>query len=218
MKESQNEQDAILFNELAAIEKDFRSRLDALEAQVSELRSNFLSRLSAIGLHSDKPEPKTKTPQKSTKLESVDDSQSEAKSSKAGAKPKATTLVWRAYAEAFRDRYGVEPLRNSTTNSQIKHFVRRIGEDEAAEVARFYVGYNETFYLKCMHPVGLMLKDAETLHARWRSGHFISSSQAQNVERTQANINASKSYLTKKYGNQTNDQSKRDTPKLPLNR
>lgn len=217
MKDSQedNQPGQSLEARINEIEKDFHSQIETLESQISQIKELYTTRIDALKVCLGEPCTPLKTPKPARRkvIQKRDDTESAAKP---GAKPKATTMVFRAYSEAFKGRYGVEPVRNSATNAKIVQFVRRIGEEDALEVAKFYVRYNDAFYIKCMHPIGLMLKDAETLHARWRSGHFVSSSQAKNVERTQANINASQSYLNKKYGT-NDDEQKRNTAKLPLN-
>ena len=95
--------------------------------------------------------------------------------------------TWRSYGNAYFTRYGVEPKRNPKVNSIIKQFVQRIGFAESPHVAGFYVAHNEQFYVKKTHPVELMLKDAEGLHTQWATGRSITSTRAQQVDKSQAN-------------------------------
>lgn len=90
-----------------------------------------------------------------------------------GQKPSSapvTTPVWQAYADEYRKRYGVDPIRNQTVNGQLAQFVKRVGQEAAPQIARFYVSLDESFYCKGRHTVGLMLKDAEKLAPMWQGG------------------------------------------------
>lgn len=78
-----------------------------------------------------------------------------------------TAATWDAYAGAFLDRYGTEPVRNATVNGQLANFVGRIGVGEAPHVARFYVGHNASLYVRAGHPTGLLVRDAEKLRMEW---------------------------------------------------
>src|SRR5699024_5586194 len=40
----------------------------------------------------------------------------------------ASRETWNAYAAAYFDRYGVEPVRNARVNAQIAQFVQRVGQ------------------------------------------------------------------------------------------
>lgn len=87
--------------------------------------------------------------------------------------PSPTAETWAAYSAAMLDRYGVEPTRNARVNGQLANFVKRIGADDAPQVAAFYVGHADPWYGKQGHAVGLLIKDAEKLHMEWRRGRAI---------------------------------------------
>ncbi len=95
-----------------------------------------------------------------------------------------TQRTWIAYCLSFRARYHTDPIRNAKVNSQLKQFVARVGQDAAPLVASFYVQHSDQFYVRKMHPVGLLLADAEKLHAEWKTGHQMTSTQARQVENT----------------------------------
>lgn len=101
--------------------------------------------------------------------------------------PTEGTKVWLAYAEAYRQRYGSEPVRNQTTNTQAAALVKRLGADAACEVVRFYVRHSDQFYVKKAHPIGLCLADAEGLHTQWQRGRAITSTDAQRADLNQSN-------------------------------
>jgi len=67
------------------------------------------------------------------------------------------------------ERYGVDPVRNAKVNGQLAQFVARLGVD-SPQVAAFFVGLQDQFYVKQMHPVDLLLRDAEKLRTRWATG------------------------------------------------
>lgn len=110
--------------------------------------------------------------------------------------------TWNAYASAYHDRYGVEPVRNATVNGQIANFVKRIGEN-APHVAAHYVTGNSSFYLTKGHGVGPMLADAEKLHTEWATGRRVTQSAARQADRSQSNLDNSRTaldLLNQKYG------------------
>lgn len=94
-----------------------------------------------------------------------------------------SAAAWASYAEAYRRRYGVYPKRNATVNGQLAALVKRLGEEETPQVAAFYVTHNSQFYVRNMHSVGLLLKDAEKLRTEWFTGRQITDSQAKQIER-----------------------------------
>ncbi|MGE5522595.1 MAG: hypothetical protein ACM3SS_02690 [Rhodospirillaceae bacterium] len=103
--------------------------------------------------------------------------------------PAKTTETWNAYGAAYQQRHGSEPVRNATTNSQMAQFVGRIGVDEAPHVAAFYVRHNNAFYVKKLHPVGMLLQDAEKLRTEWATNRTVTDTEARQADRTQANGN-----------------------------
>ncbi|MEW4338471.1 hypothetical protein [Chromobacterium vaccinii] len=109
-----------------------------------------------------------------------------AKVRKAAGNPLAAE-TWAAYAEAYRQRYGVDPVRNATVNGQIANFVKRLGEN-APHVAAYFVGSASAFYVSKGHAVGVMLCDAEKLHTEWATGRRVTQSAARQADRTASNF------------------------------
>lgn len=115
-------------------------------------------------------------------------------------KPKAespTGATWAAYADAYARRYAVDPVRNATTNAQMAQVVARLGSEEAPHVAAYYVGHNGAFYCRSAHAVGALLKDAEKLRTEWATRRQITSTAAQQADRTQTNLDAFAPLLAK---------------------
>lgn len=100
------------------------------------------------------------------------------------------SLTWKAYKAAYQKRYGVAPSWNAKTANNLRQFVGRIPAEDAPQVAEFYLTHNDAFYVKSMHPVGLLLKDAEKLRTEWVTGHRVLGSQAREVERMQHNVDS----------------------------
>ena len=104
------------------------------------------------------------------------------------AKPVApTNEVWAGYANAYFNRYGTEPVRNGKVNGILASFLKRIPTDEASHIAAFYVGNNSQFYVTKMHPVDLLLLDAEKLRTEWVTRKQVTQTAARQTDKTQAN-------------------------------
>lgn len=112
--------------------------------------------------------------------------------------PSATALTWRSYRDAYQERYGEAPVWNAKTAGQLRSFVGRVPKEEAPLVAAFYLTHKDQFYVKSMHPVGLLLRDAEKLRTEWVTGRQMTGAQAKHSEQRSANVEAMKSYLAKK--------------------
>lgn len=108
---------------------------------------------------------------------------------KATPKPQSAE-TWRAYAQAYEARYGVQPVRNASVNGQLANLVKRLGQDEAPLVAAFYLSHNHTFYVSAGHSVGALLKDAEKLRTEWATGRKTTQAKARQVDRAQSNYDA----------------------------
>lgn len=96
----------------------------------------------------------------------------------------ASVETWKAYAEAYRKRYGVEPVRNKSVNSMLCKLVEKLGAEEAPAVAAFYVTHQGQFYVAKMHPVNLLLADAEKVRTEWATGRQVTNGYAAQVDRT----------------------------------
>ncbi len=101
-----------------------------------------------------------------------------------------TAQTWDAYALAYSNRYGAEPVRNASVNGKLSQFVKRIGVDESPHVASFFVGHNNAWYVRGMHDVGAMLKDCEKLRTEWATNTRMTSTRAAQVDKTQTNFDA----------------------------
>jgi len=99
--------------------------------------------------------------------------------------------TWAAYSSAYVQRYGIAPVRNQQVNAKVKAFVQRIGYAEAPGVARFYVErVSERFVVGKCHDVGLLLSGAEGYRTQWATGQAMTSTRAQQADKSQANYDA----------------------------
>ena len=96
-----------------------------------------------------------------------------------------TAATWKAYSQAFSKRYGEMPPRNAMVSGVLSKFIDRIGRDEAPDVAAFYVGHSNAYYVNSGHAVQAMLRDAEKLRTEWASGQKITQQSARDADRRQ---------------------------------
>lgn len=75
-----------------------------------------------------------------------------------------------AYTTAYRQRYGVEPVRNARMNALLCQLVDRLGVGEAPSVAAFYLSVDASLYVNAGHPLNLLVRDCETLRTQWKCG------------------------------------------------
>ena len=99
----------------------------------------------------------------------------------------ACKKTWAAYNDAYFNRYGTEPVRNASVNSQVKSFVKRLGQEEAPHVAGFYVRSNSSFYVQRLHSFGNLVTDAEKVRTEWATGRSMTATRAKQIDKTQAN-------------------------------
>jgi hypothetical protein len=126
------------------------------------------------------------------------ESETEAEASQIAGKPRAKRSTaapasgetWISYADAYKHRYGVTPVRNARVNGQLAQFVGRISAGEAPCVAAFYVRHQNGLYVAAMHPTNLMLRDAEKLRTEWATNRQVTRTEAHQADRTQTNANA----------------------------
>jgi hypothetical protein len=97
--------------------------------------------------------------------------------------------TWGRYSEAYAQRYGAMPIRNAKINGQVRQFCQRVPASEAPAIAGFFVRHNAAFYVSKGHAIGQLLSDAEKLRTEWATNQTITTTQAQQADKTQANGN-----------------------------
>ena len=99
--------------------------------------------------------------------------------------------TWAAYNLAFEQRYGVKPVRNQVVNANVKTLVKRLGYEEAPQVAAWYVlSVNEAFVVKNSHGVGVLVNQAESYRTQWARGQAVTATAAQAADKSSANFDA----------------------------
>lgn len=112
------------------------------------------------------------------------------KDPEAEAAKEANSKTWQAYADSYFNRYGAEPVRNAKANKMIADIVKRLGADEAPQVAFHYVTINDAFYLRTLHDLGNLLSKCESIRTQWATGRQMTGTTARQIENTQSNISA----------------------------
>jgi len=63
------------------------------------------------------------------------------------------------------------PVRSAKASSLLGRLVETVGAEVAPALAAFYVGLDRTFYVANLHPLDLLLKDAQALLTQMRTGY-----------------------------------------------
>lgn len=100
--------------------------------------------------------------------------------------PATSAETWNAYAAAYHNRYGVNPVRNASVNSMIVKLIAKLGLAEAPAVAAFYLTHDKSFYVGAKHSVQLLLRDAEGLRTDWATGQHTTHTNAMQADKRQA--------------------------------
>lgn len=102
----------------------------------------------------------------------------------------ANGKTWQAYADAYFNRHGVEPVRNAKSNKMISEIVKRLGAEEAPHVAFYFVGLNDSWLVKNLHDLGTLLSKCESIRTQWATGRQMTGTTARQIENTQSNMSA----------------------------
>ena len=107
----------------------------------------------------------------------------------------ANVATWKAYAAAYRDRYGVLPAANAKTRGQAANLVRMVGADLAPGLAAYYLTHNGGFFVQCRHDFGLLLKSYQQILTEMQCGEQMAQTKARQTEKTQTAIETHKGAL-----------------------
>jgi hypothetical protein len=97
--------------------------------------------------------------------------------------------IWSSYSAAYQSRYQAAPVRNAKVNRNVVDLWKRLGS-EAAVVAEFYVGINDSYLIRNCHDLGSLLAKAESYRTQWVTNRQMNATTAQQIERKQANLQA----------------------------
>ena len=115
----------------------------------------------------------------STKVESVK------KSKLTTEETEANKATWTAYATAYKNRYGVEPLRNAQVNGIVSKFVKAVSQEDAPSIARFFINISNQYYVLKLHDIKIMLADAGAIRTQWLTNRTVTTSQARQADTMQ---------------------------------
>ena len=90
--------------------------------------------------------------------------------------------VFEAYASAYFGRYNQQPVRNAKTNALCSQLVKRLGAEDAPFVAAYYVDHPGSFYVRSMHQLDWLVKDAEKVCTEWKAGAHMTGIRANQIE------------------------------------
>jgi hypothetical protein len=104
--------------------------------------------------------------------------------------------VWDVYATAYQNKYGHLPVRNAKQNALCAQLVDRLG-GSAAAVTEFYLSHKHRFYTESSHALGLLVKDAESLHTQMLRGQQVTATQAIQEDKGSAQDSVMKTVMAK---------------------
>lgn len=88
-----------------------------------------------------------------------------------------------AYSNAYKKRYGVLPVRNTKQNAISFQITTRLGLEDSLQLAEFYLNHDDMFYVKNLHPLGLLLNSCESLVTQMKSGYKMNNVIAKREEK-----------------------------------
>lgn len=113
-------------------------------------------------------------------------------------KPSSTVgQIWASYSDSFQKRYRSPPPANSKNYAHCAQLIKRIGFEEAIEVAAFYVRHNDAFYVRAGHNLALLVRDAEKIRTEWATGRIITGTLSRREDLKQDNLENLNNYLEK---------------------
>ncbi|ORF28277.1 helix-turn-helix domain-containing protein [Snodgrassella alvi] len=157
--------------------------------------------LCANSAHSFKEEPSI-----NHQLEPSDISDGVTPASQAGLPQKKTTqkksqaksdnvACWEVYVEAYKNRYGCEPLPNAKTWGQVAIFVRYVGKDIALALAKYFLSHNDSWFVKRRHDFGCLLNSYQQVLTDMQRGEQMTQTKARQADQTQSNYESANSAM-----------------------
>lgn len=163
----------------------FRLRME--EAKVSSSIQELTHFLDDVDITMISERYQLDVPETETEAEAEAETKVARASGKRPQKNPANANTWEAYAKAYAERYGADPVRNAKVNGQVAQFVKRVGEQDAPHVAAYFLTSRNGYYSSRGHSVDCLLSDAEKLRTEWATGRQTSQSEARANDRTAGN-------------------------------
>jgi hypothetical protein len=108
---------------------------------------------------------------------------------KSNSKEPKSKAVWIAYALAYKNRYGHEPIRSAKVNKQLCLLVDETGQD-APLIAEYYLLLNNNWYQQKGHDVATLLQNAQAIRTQWLNNTNRTSIDVRNTERQSTTLSA----------------------------
>lgn len=105
---------------------------------------------------------------------------------KTNKEPTSGSQIFEAYADAYQQRYKLEPLRNAKTNAVCASIAKQLPLDEAKAIMHFYLRQNVAWYVQKSHAIEYALKDLQALRTNMLRNQTMSSTAAQNADKLAA--------------------------------
>jgi hypothetical protein len=130
-----------------------------------------------------KEKAKEKEQEKETSLSLCTVDSAKPKKRKGKYPPGYGSAVWNSYSEGFERRYGTKPKRNAKQSSLACQLRERLGDADAAEVARYYPSTSNSYHAARGHTLALLVADAEKVWTEWRTGRQITQAGSREQDR-----------------------------------
>jgi hypothetical protein len=105
--------------------------------------------------------------------------------------------IWESYAVAYERRYRAAPVRNAKANALCKQLASRLPVEEGPPVAAFYLSMADAFYARGLHPLDLLVRDAEQIRTRWATGNRTTQVDAREREQQDYNVRSMKTFIAR---------------------
>lgn len=108
-----------------------------------------------------------------------------------------SAAVWESYASAYRQRYGINPVRNANVNAILCKLVDDLGQSLACDVVSYYLQNNDAWFIKKAHDLQTLLANLQSVVTQCRTGQTITTASAREKERTSANFDVARRVMAK---------------------
>jgi hypothetical protein len=119
------------------------------------------------------------------RAEAGPDPEIQSKSRRGSGEQSQGALVFEAYALAYEQRYGCQPIRNAAVNSAAKKIYEQVGQ-EAMALVQHYVGMNKRWYLEKAHSLQACLGDLQAVRTAFVTGKTMTNTRAQELDKEQS--------------------------------
>lgn len=95
------------------------------------------------------------------------------------------SLIFEAFADAYHDRYGFEPMRGKEANRWAKKIYEEVGAEEGQHLVRHYVSMNKQWFLQKGHSLEWCFRDLTEVKRSFVTGRTMTTTQIKQLEQRQ---------------------------------